>query len=189
METGTKQLRPPQNAHLSPTPWRPPIHPRNPFALSPPHLIRLNPAKSGLKNKNRASVVPIRTLSDLFGPGHTGGGSDEMGELGRGEEVLQGSGAKLRAQRRNPFQPIPTCAGYPSHLETQNSKLKTRNQPTRILLEAIRPVQHIDARQGPRNVDLRTPPGQECSNGSLLCICRGHPGIFHLWLTIDDLTI
>jgi hypothetical protein len=32
--------------------------------------------------------------------------------------------------------------------------------------------------QGPRNVDLRTPPGQECSNGSLLCICRGHPGIF-----------
>src|SRR5581483_7223273 len=31
--------------------------------------------------------------------------------------------------------------------------------------------------QGPWNVDLRTPPGQECSNGSLLCIRRGHPGI------------
>src|SRR5215207_9853592 len=31
--------------------------------------------------------------------------------------------------------------------------------------------------QGPRNVDLRTPPGQECSNGSLLCVCRGYPGI------------
>src|SRR6202453_4780773 len=31
--------------------------------------------------------------------------------------------------------------------------------------------------QGPWNVDLRTPPGQECSNGSLLRIRRGHPGI------------
>jgi hypothetical protein len=27
-------------------------------------------------------------------------------------------------------------------------------------------------------VDLRTPPGPEGSNGSLLDICRGHPGIF-----------
>jgi len=33
-------------------------------------------------------------------------------------------------------------------------------------------------RQGPWNVDLRTPPGPEGSNGSLLCICRGHPDIF-----------
>jgi hypothetical protein len=33
-------------------------------------------------------------------------------------------------------------------------------------------------RQGPWNVDLRTPPGQECSNGSLLRIRRGHPGTF-----------
>src|SRR5208283_826802 len=32
-------------------------------------------------------------------------------------------------------------------------------------------------RQGPWNVDLRTPPGPEGSNGSLLRICRGHPGI------------
>jgi len=31
--------------------------------------------------------------------------------------------------------------------------------------------------QGPWNVDLRTPPGPEGSNGSLLDICRGHPGI------------
>ncbi len=31
--------------------------------------------------------------------------------------------------------------------------------------------------QGPWNVDLRTPPGPEGSNGSLLGICRGHPGI------------
>ena len=31
--------------------------------------------------------------------------------------------------------------------------------------------------QGPWNVDLRTPPGPEGSNGSLLRICRGHPGI------------
>ena len=31
--------------------------------------------------------------------------------------------------------------------------------------------------QGPWNVDLRTPPGQECSNGSLLRVRRGVPGI------------
>src|SRR5258705_1522760 len=31
-------------------------------------------------------------------------------------------------------------------------------------------------RQGPWTVDLRTPPGPEGSNDSLLCICRGHPG-------------
>jgi hypothetical protein len=29
-------------------------------------------------------------------------------------------------------------------------------------------------------VDLRTPPGPEGSNGSLLDICRGHPGIFKM---------
>lgn len=38
-------------------------------------------------------------------------------------------------------------------------------------------VQHIHDCQGPWNVDLRTPPGPEGSNGSLLDICRGHPGI------------
>jgi len=32
--------------------------------------------------------------------------------------------------------------------------------------------------QGPWNADLRTPPGPEGSNGSLLCIRRGHPGFF-----------
>jgi hypothetical protein len=31
--------------------------------------------------------------------------------------------------------------------------------------------------QGPWNEDLRTPRGQECSNGSLLRVRRGHPGI------------
>ena len=36
----------------------------------------------------------------------------------------------------------------------------------------------FDFCQGPRNADLRTPPGPEGSNGSLLRICRGHPGIF-----------
>jgi hypothetical protein len=36
-------------------------------------------------------------------------------------------------------------------------------------------------------VDLRTPPGPEGSNGSLLCICRGHPGTFDLRLPIGDL--
>ena len=47
----------------------------------------------------------------------------------------------------------------------------------RNVLEALKQVQHINPRQGPRNVDLRNPPGPEGSNGSLLDICRGHPGI------------
>src|SRR5208282_2762698 len=34
--------------------------------------------------------------------------------------------------------------------------------------------------QGPWNVDLRTPPGPEGSNGSLLRICRGHPDTFSI---------
>src|ERR1035437_1246235 len=34
--------------------------------------------------------------------------------------------------------------------------------------------------QGPWNVDLRTPPGPEGSNGSLLCVCRGHPDILSI---------
>src|SRR6266480_4287229 len=34
--------------------------------------------------------------------------------------------------------------------------------------------------QGPWNVDLRTPPGPEGSNGSLLRIRRGHPGTLSL---------
>src|SRR5688572_9045634 len=37
-------------------------------------------------------------------------------------------------------------------------------------------MRFIVCRQGPWNVDLRTPPGPEGSNGSLLRIRRGHPG-------------
>ena len=44
-------------------------------------------------------------------------------------------------------------------------------------LEAVPDLNHILRRQGPWNADLRTPPGPEGSNGSLLCIRRGHPGI------------
>ena len=44
-------------------------------------------------------------------------------------------------------------------------------------LAAAGAVMFIRRRQGPWNVDLRTPPGPEGSNGSLLCVCRGHPGI------------
>jgi len=59
-----------------------------------------------------------------------------------------------------------------------STRLTTAKPKNMILLEAISHVQHIDPRQGPRNVDLRTPPGPEGSNGSLLDICRGHPGTF-----------
>jgi len=53
-----------------------------------------------------------------------------------------------------------------------------------ILLEAMTSLTHIPTRQGPWNVDLRTPPGPEGSNGSLLDICRGHPGTF-LFMVCD----
>jgi len=55
-----------------------------------------------------------------------------------------------------------------------------------ILLERGRELRQVIFRQGPWNVDLRTPPGQECSNGSLLCIRRGHPGILNFRLMICD---
>ncbi len=41
-------------------------------------------------------------------------------------------------------------------------------------------VRFIGGCQGPWNVDLRTPPGPEGSNGSLLLIRRGHPGFSFL---------
>ena len=59
----------------------------------------------------------------------------------------------------------------------------------RFLLEVPGTLVHLQFRQGPWNADLRTPPGPEGSNGSLLCICRGHPGIFILvrcrWIPTD----
>jgi DNA polymerase III subunit gamma/tau len=47
---------------------------------------------------------------------------------------------------------------------------------TLFVLEPDLLLRHILLCQGPWNVDLRTPPGPEGSNGSLLCVCRGHPG-------------
>jgi hypothetical protein len=52
------------------------------------------------------------------------------------------------------------------------------NRKPAILLEATASLAQNYFRQGPWNVDLRTPPGPEGSNGSLLDICRGHPDIF-----------
>jgi hypothetical protein len=49
------------------------------------------------------------------------------------------------------------------------------NRKQAILLEATFRLAQNYSRQGPWNVDLRTPPGPEGSNGSLLRICRGHP--------------
>src|SRR5205823_12928545 len=47
-----------------------------------------------------------------------------------------------------------------------------------FVLEGPGTLRHIELCQGPWNVDLRTPPGPEGSNGSLLCVCRGHPGFY-----------
>jgi Ankyrin repeats (3 copies) len=55
-----------------------------------------------------------------------------------------------------------------------------------FLLEVRGRLRQILSCQGPWNVDLRTPPGQECSNGSLLCIRRGHPGILNFRFLICD---
>jgi len=56
-----------------------------------------------------------------------------------------------------------------------------------IVLDETLELRQIYFCQGPWNVDLRIPPGQECSNGSLLCIRRGHPGIF--LFTICDIRL
>ena len=61
-----------------------------------------------------------------------------------------------------------------------------------ISLDASQALPQPPFRQGPWNVDLRTPPGPEGSNGSLLDICRGHPGTFSIYdfgFTIDDLKL
>ena len=61
-----------------------------------------------------------------------------------------------------------------------------------ISLDASQALPQPLFRQGPWNVDLRTPPGPEGSNGSLLDICRGNPGtfsIYHFRFTIDDLKL
>jgi DNA polymerase III subunit gamma/tau len=52
---------------------------------------------------------------------------------------------------------------------------------TLFVLEPDLLLRHILLCQGPWNVDLRTPPGPEGSNGSLLCVCRGHPGFFQFY--------
>ena len=49
------------------------------------------------------------------------------------------------------------------------------------LIAACGCVRQCLRRQGPWNADLRTPPGPEGSNGSLLYICRGHPGISFIY--------
>ncbi len=54
--------------------------------------------------------------------------------------------------------------------------LPLNGRKSSFILEPADGVRHIVSCQGPWNVDLRTPPGPEGSNGSLLCVCRGHPG-------------
>src|SRR5688572_433363 len=59
-------------------------------------------------------------------------------------------------------------------------------------LEALQVLPHSHYRQGPWNVDLRTPPGPEGSNGSLLDIRRGHPGTFSIYefaFAMEDLKL
>lgn len=56
-------------------------------------------------------------------------------------------------------------------------RVKEMDDATGILLDEVRGLGQVVCCQGPWNVDLQIPPGQECSNGSLLCIRRGHPGI------------
>src|SRR5213075_3077730 len=67
--------------------------------------------------------------------------------------LLSKSGRKLKRI----FRPVNSCSD-----QTPGSKLSDRFC------------------QGPWNADLRTPPGPEGSNGSLLCIRRGHPGFFQV---------
>jgi len=62
--------------------------------------------------------------------------------------------------------------GVPENLIAGAAHLRL-NSPTRFC-------------QGPWNADLRTPPGPEGSNGSLLRMRRGYPGSFDFGLRIVD---
>jgi hypothetical protein len=53
---------------------------------------------------------------------------------------------------------------------------KAQRREAELSLEGAAVMRQIQRCQGPWTVDLQTPPGPEGSNGSLLCICRGHPG-------------
>src|SRR5450755_5023363 len=66
------------------------------------------------------------------------------------------------------------CAVPFKHCHLNHHPLN-RQMKTKILLEATVKLTQNYLCQGPWNVDLRTPPGPEGSNGSLLRICRGHP--------------
>jgi len=70
---------------------------------------------------------------------------------------------------------------------SEKSKLRAMGGCAVFLLEGSKGVRHIQFRQGPWNVDLRTPPGPEGSNGSLLCICRGHPGLLNFTVQLNIL--
>jgi DNA polymerase III subunit gamma/tau len=65
--------------------------------------------------------------------------------------------------------------------EKRGLAFRSRLVLTLFVLEPDLLLRHILLCQGPWNVDLRTPPGPEGSNGSLLCVCRGHPGFFQFY--------
>jgi hypothetical protein len=82
--------------------------------------------------------------------------------------------------RRTPFRPLERGRGHRSamSLPGQCHVPHAADALLANMLEDSTALRQILRCQGPWNVDLRTPPGQECSNGSLLCIRRGHPGTF-----------
>jgi hypothetical protein len=71
-------------------------------------------------------------------------------------------------------KPLPK-AGYKGKPKTRNAQLQTQISPRRFCREESRCPHRLTSRlkqnrQGLWIADLRTPPGQECSNGSMLVV-------------------
>jgi len=88
-----------------------------------------------------------------------------------------GRSARSQTITRAPRYQSPPARNCPALITAKKSCFENYAPPRTISLEATAALPHSFARQGPWTADLRTPPGPEGSNGSLLYICRGHPGI------------
>jgi len=79
------------------------------------------------------------------------------------------------------MKPIRRAVRLGKHNDDASRRTATKISSARQYFALARQAARVAANffcQGLWSVDLRTPPGPEGSNGSMLCNCRSHPGIF-----------
>ena len=145
-------------AGLGPTGWAPAGDTPN----SEPHTSQ--PRARG--NEGAAGVTP----------GVTGGGGPRRGARSRNPSpaAVAAEVRPIRVARR-----LVASAASPRRLLCHSPRAEARFAPFLLAAHtALRLTCRAVFCQGPWIADGQTPPGPEGSNGSLLRICRGHPGIF-----------